>query len=114
MLGREGKEEEAPVRKGKLVPSRSEQHRANTRDAAKVNRRQISCCGGEPPPEAVAVEEEDVVVLREAIPSRAVRIGVPCKQPCRATAWPSVSSICTSQGEVPGSPTDLPTEQMKQ
>lgn len=87
----------------RLVPSGSEHHEENTRDAANVNRRQIS--------KAAAVEEEDTVALRQA---RAARSGVPCKQPCRARAWPLISSICTSWRDVPGSPTELHTEQIKQ
>ena len=94
------------MRKGRLVPSGSEHHEENTRDAAKVNRRQLS--------EAAAVEEEDMVVLKKAISSRAAGSGVPRKQPCRARVWPPISSICTSQREVPGNPTELHTERIKQ
>lgn len=94
------------MRKSRLVPSGSEHHEENTWDAAKVNRRQIS--------EAAAMEEEDMVVLRKAISSRATGSGVQYKQPCRARAWPPISSICTSQRDMPGNPTELHTEQMKQ
>jgi len=94
------------VRKGRLGPRGSEHHEENAWDAAKVNRRQLC--------EAAAGEEEEEAVLREAIPSRAAGSGAQRKQPCGAGARPPAASICTSQREVPGDPTELHAERITQ